>query len=165
MRKKPSIGLLALLTALGLGLASCSNRTALDPEEPEQSAEVNPAGQGATVPGLVRVRLTPDLADKIGTRALSADDPALRSSDAPMSDLLRSIGAREVRPVFIMEPAYEKRMRRAGLHLWYDIILDESAGESTTLRSASEVADLPGVDLVEQVPLYRTMDEPVFVPL
>lgn len=165
MRQMSSMGLLALFLTLGLGLASCSDRTALDPEEPEQSAEVDPAGQGATVPGLVRVRLTPDLADKIGTRALSADDPALRSSDAPMSDLLRSIGAREVRPVFIMEPAYEKRMRQAGLHLWYDIILDESAGESTTLRSASQVADLPGVDLVEQVPLYRTMDEPVFFPL
>ena len=58
-----------------------------------------------------------------------------------------------VRRTFAHGGRYEERMRKAGLHLWYDVEFDESipvtkAGESLRL--------IDGVDIVEYMPVMRS---------
>ena len=49
---------------------------------------------------------------------------------------------------------YEERMRRAGLHLWYDI---DFAASTPLTRASEKLMHLDGVDIVEFVPVILSV--------
>lgn len=55
---------------------------------------------------------------------------------------------------------YEERMRKEGLHLWYDVEFDESA---PLTKAGDDLSNIDGVEFVEYVPVMVFQDEtPVF---
>lgn len=55
---------------------------------------------------------------------------------------------------------YEKRMRKEGLHLWYNVEFDESV---PLTKAGDDLRDIEGIELVEYVPAIKVHDEtPVF---
>lgn len=94
------------------------------------------------VPGKARIKISEELATDIEAGELTLMDGAT---------MRRSIshGGR-----------YEERMRRAGLHLWYDIEFEES---TPLTRASEELMHLDGVDIVEFVPVISSFSStPVF---
>lgn len=158
MTMKSRFFLLIALSML-LGTASCTSERRGVVEMPsERPTEVVPTNGVMT--NLLRVKLSETYQARVGERSLRATDDGDWTTNVPeLTECLKEIGAVEVRPLFPIDPKFEKRMRRAGLHLWYDIVLDESKANGAHTRALAEVKQLPGVEIVEQVPIYRQMDE------
>ena len=93
-----------------------------------------PAVNGHYVPGKAVVRMSEGL--------VSAIESGQRSCEI--------IPGATVRRTFAHGGIYEERMRKAGLHLWYDVEFDESRPLTKTGES---LLDVEGVDLVEYVPV------------
>lgn len=156
---KNRLFLFIALASLLLGTASCTSERGGAMEVPsEKPTEVVPAEGVLT--NIVRVKLSETYQNNVGERSLRATVDGDWETNVPeLTKCLKEIGAVEVRPLFPIDPKFEKRMRRAGLHLWYDIVLDESKSKGVQTRALEEVKQLPGVEIVEQVPIYRQMDQ------
>ena len=57
---------------------------------------------------------------------------------------------------------YEERTRRAGLHLWYDIEVDENV---PLTKATTDIAKLEGVQVIENVPKIKRTDLPFDDPM
>lgn len=82
----------------------------------------------------------------------------LRSQSPQLQAFMDRIGAVDIIPLFDEgEGAYQERHRRAGLHLWFDVVLSEhtSKGSSTRalLRAIEEVQNLEGITYAEAIPV------------
>lgn len=145
-----SVCAMALITAL----SGCS-REALAPHE---SSSVPPKAEvelgDDVIDDVIRIKVTPELASEL--RGIGADDQPVDLRSIPCSDLrsLSSLGAKTIRPVFPLEARFEKRMKRAGLHLWYDLQLDPRSDTASATRAISSLQDIPGVTQIERVPRY-----------
>ena len=96
-----------------------------------------PTDEAATehyVPGKATVRVSEDLAQSIES------DP---------SETCLIAGAK-VKRTFVHGGKYEERMRRSGLHLWYDVEFEESM----PLTKAGDIlSDISGVEMIEYQPV------------
>lgn len=107
----------------------------------EQSQEE--ANKGA-IPGQLIVKVSEELYThlNIGT---------LRSGNSKVDTYLAEIGAKRISPVFTnLNPEFDKRHKKAGLHLWYTI---EFELEQTVTRAVEHAKSLPGIEYAE--PMYR----------
>ena len=93
-----------------------------------------PAVNGHYVPGKAVVRMSEGLVSAI-------------ESGQRRCEIIPGV---TVRRTFAHGGIYEERMRKAGLHLWYDVEFDESRPLTKTGES---LLDVEGVDLVEYVPV------------
>lgn len=109
----------------------------------------------ATFPDVIRVCFDEKSAEQI-ERALSSR--GLRSLGGDVSALIERLDAVELSRVFPHAGKYEKRTRKEGLHLWYDIMLRPEADPKRAREAQEEAmklaATLSEVTFVEQV--YRT---------
>lgn len=64
-----------------------------------------------------------------------------------------------VRRTFANGGRYEERMRKAGLHLWYDVEFDESM---SLTKAGESLRRIEGVDVVEYMPVMRSHAESPF---
>lgn len=64
-----------------------------------------------------------------------------------------------VRRTFTHGGRYEERMRKAGLHLWYDIEFDETM---SLTKAGESLRRVEGVEIVEYIPVMRTNDASPF---
>lgn len=154
--------LYTLLLGIGLTIPSgCAKDRIAKEDMPDPNIIApNETPSRDVIPNLLRVKLTEDYAEKLGQQALRANgDGKLRTSIADLTQCLEEIGAKEIRPVFTLEPQFEKRMKREGLHLWYDIVIDDSQASNTRSAKLRSVSDLSGVQIVEEVPRYNRNDE------
>ena len=154
---KNRLFLFIALASLLLGTASCTSERGGAMEVPsEKPTEVVPAEGVLT--NIVRVKLSETYQNNVGERSLRATVDGDWETNVPdLTKCLKEIGAVEMRPLFPIDTKFEKRMRRAGLHIWYDIVLDESKSKGVQTRALEAVKQLPGVEIVEQVPIYRQM--------
>lgn len=123
----------------------------LNTEVEEVNEDVQNPGYEA---GVLRVKLTPEMGEQI---SISSEGQKLRSGVSHLDEYMASIHAVSMEPVFKLDKRFEKRHRKAGLHLWYEIKFDDSITTTRALRSAQS---LPGVDIVEEVPIF-TQEETV----
>ena len=77
----------------------------------------------------------------------------LESVDAVAALLSDAISVLAVTPTFPDDPRYTERHREAGLHLWYTVQYD---GDAPATRAASDLAQLPGIEIAEGVPTLRS---------
>ena len=118
--------------------ASCARESVEEQAAlPEPSAIEVPAG---SVPGHIRVKFK--------------QEPSLATSDGLD---LSALGEYTMTRTFPPAGKWEERHRAAGLHLWYDIIFDESV---PLTKAGQDALALEGVDVVEFVPrmLSKALD-------
>lgn len=87
---------------------------------------------GRELPGIVRVKVTPQMAialekqaNSSGALVKTASQTALRTGIISFDALSSELKATKMRRVFPYHPRFEKRQVKAGLNLWYDIEIDE----------------------------------------
>ncbi len=131
-----------MIAAVGV-LGSCAHEKIATDSPERETAYVDADG---IVPGWVRIKLTDDAAP---LRAGTFTRGGFESGNGPIDEVAARLGATEVRPVFPEDPRFEKRHRRYGLHLWYDIRI---ADDVAVTRAAADMANVPGVAHVE--PIY-----------
>ncbi len=69
-----------------------------------------------------------------------------RTGTKTIDDIADRIGATELRPIFTVGGKFEQRQREAGLHLWYEVVFDESV---PVTRAVPRFSDIDGIELVE----------------
>ncbi|MDO4692739.1 MAG: S8 family serine peptidase [Porphyromonadaceae bacterium] len=132
---------IALALAAATILAGCRQN---DLELPKQRSSIplaqQPQGSEHTLPYVIRLRFSPEGGRQI-EQLLASDNP--KQVDLQSVPLLKALSATHLERVFPYAGKYEERTRREGLHLWYDITLDEtlSLAEAREARQkAMEVA-------------------------
>ncbi len=143
----------ALLAGVAVAMVSCAS---------EQTVGVSGGtGDNAvvssddyTVKGWVRIRLDDDAGElRVGEFTRGAAE----TGNPELDKVAAKLGATEVRRVFGTDPRFTARHRRYGLHLWYDIKIDESI---SVTRAGDELLHVPGVAHVQ--PIYKVQRvEPV----
>lgn len=99
------------------------------------------------VRGWVRVKLA-EAATPLKVGAFTRGE--VESGDPALDAIAARLGATEIRRVYADGGRFAARRRRFGLHLWYDIRIDEQVPVS---RAEASLAELAGVVCVE--PIYR----------
>lgn len=137
--------LLGGLVALLMLFFSCSKISeAPMAEEDDESIkrETLYGDESNYISGVVRVKLTEDFYHNLQLNQL-------RGESNKVDAYLAEIGAKSMSPVFTnLNPKYEKRHKKAGLHLWFNIELDQTR---VVTRAAEDIKDLPGMQIVEPV--------------
>lgn len=145
---------LAILAAVAL-CASCVR-------EPVNEGGVRPSGDETyndadnVLKGWVRIKLDKDAAPlNVGTFTRGEAE----TGNAELDAIAAQFGATEVRRVFNEGGKYAERRRKFGLHLWYDIKIDESA---TVTRAVETIKDVPGVAHVQPIRMVNFIgSEPI----
>ena len=148
MRRTPYILTAFLAAAFMIFNVSCSRD-----ERPEQQNDiVRTHGReykaSCFEPDIIRVKLNSALADSLRTDengVVNLESSGVKSVD----NLISSIGVTSMRRTFAPAGEFEPRTREAGLHLWYDVYFDESAGLT---RAGGEMDEIEGFDIVEYSP-------------
>lgn len=134
-----------LIAAAVLALGSCTREIT---DGGSLTGSTNTSTDNENVfPGWVRLKLTPDAAPlNVGvfTRGYS------ESGNSQLDEIAAKLGATEIRKVYSDGGKFAERRRRHGLHLWYDLKIDESI---SVTRAQSEVESIPGVDVAQ--PIYK----------
>lgn len=146
------VGLLALVFA-----TSCSTERGVDTEhkgndKTKEAIASNHPTHGM-LKGVIRVQLSEDIANSFSIR--SASDGSLRSGFSNMDTFLQEIGATNMEPVFVIDPRFEKRMKKYGLHLFYDVTFEPE--KTSTQRALRAVKDVPEITIAEEIPEYKMM--------
>lgn len=147
---------LALLVSTG-----CSRDIEIFEEQipTHNSPEVFNAGRtSGFFTDVVRVKFTPELANRI-EGSLRATTSGLRSTEGEINDFLLGVKALKVTRVFPHAGKYESRQRKAGLHLWYDISIDDKNSDTPQIalqRAMNVVRSLSGVQVAEEVRVLKT---------
>ena len=129
--------LVVVIIAMALLAFGCTREPVSEvllPDSPAQTFKV-PAG---SIPGIIRVKFK--------------QEPGLTKSSLPE---LPALGNYSMTRTFPPAGKWEERHRRAGLHLWYDIIFDESI---PLTRAGAEVSALPEISIMSFVPEIRPSD-------
>lgn len=148
-----------ILISLGMTLlASCrQDIEVVYPEIQNVQTEVLPTLHPRGVyPNVLRVKFTPQLVTRIEAK-LQGDGRELRALNPEVHQFLETIDAVNLERVFPDAGEFEARQRAAGLHLWYDIKLqDADDGTYQALSLAlREARELSGVQIAEEVPILQ----------
>ncbi|HIW97345.1 MAG TPA: S8 family serine peptidase [Candidatus Tidjanibacter gallistercoris] len=145
--------------AAAFAIAACTRDPLSEPFAAPADAETGQnGGEEDYVAGWVRVRLAENaLPLHVGkfTRGEAA------SGNRALDEVAARFGATEIRRVFAEGGRFAERRRRFGLHLWYDIRIDENA---SVTRAGGELASVPGIDHVQPIWRIRWADNPVAMP-
>lgn len=130
-----------LYTAIALLAVSCAQAT---PDTLPVQEEAPAAIQAATgsLPGRIRIKLKHEIAD---TKAAGLD--------------LSALGNYTMVRTFPEAGKWEARHRAAGLHLWYDLIFDESL---PLTKAGNALLNQDLIDIVEFVPEIKAQSEPYY---
>ena len=155
---KRKIAICCILAQM-IALASCQTepmQVKAGPEVEETTAESD-----ACVPGVMRLQLTEDIADKL-IKSASANGGIVDVSDIP--EELAAMNVESLKPCFYIGGRYEKMQRKHGLHLWFEAGLAESTPVTKAVSAAGRTAGC----VVSAEPVYRvkemsvTMNDPYY---
>lgn len=144
---------------LSVILSSCE--TVLTESPLYDTGKTESAGQENTVSGKLRIKVTEDLAEILLS---GRDNDGVISSDILSENGLgKESGIEKVSTSFLIGGKFEARQKAAGLHLWYDIVLDP---DFASTKSTEDIMDIPGLSAVEPVMKIKTasvMNDPRLV--
>ena len=134
---KKAFHIIPILSAILL--MSCQQETVSSIKIQEEAAEMN-----HYVPGKAVVKISDALAEKL--EAEGNGDGIIQGGT--------------MKRTFQPGGKYEKRMRKEGLHLWYNVEFDESV---PLTKAGNDLLNIEGIELVEYIPMIRVLDDaPVF---
>lgn len=148
-----------IYAALGLVmLASCAQDIDITEANIAPTAEqaVSVQQYRGMLPNVIRIKVEPNVADRI-ERQLRSNPGALRSFDPAMDKMLQSIGALSVERVFPHAGEFEARQRNAGLHLWYEVDIEDSgkAPYEALAFALTQSREVEGIQMAEGVPMLQ----------
>ncbi|KGL47392.1 S8 family serine peptidase [Porphyromonas cangingivalis] len=147
-----------LLTLLGVSmtLGGCrQDDLDLPVQDPEQLAiETIVDNTEETLPNVIRVRFSEVEGERI-EHLLQEQRESANKSETHSIPILEEIKATHMERVFPYAGKYEERTRRAGLHLWYDITLENEGSEAELMaardRAMALIEKSSGVTATELV--------------
>ena len=141
---------LICIISMALAVAGCTREPVMtDVADPSGTADIISNDNTDIVPGWVRIRLNDD-SEPLRTGVFTRGE--VNSGNPAIDQIAAQRGATEIRPVFPTDPRFEERHRKYGLHLWFDLKIDESL---SVTRAGRELQSVPGVAIVE--PHYRAV--------
>lgn len=140
---KSMIKLRYLIIISFLLLGGCTQEIMIKSAADDNSENLN--SNDAVIKGVIRVKLTKEYGDNF---IITKSSHTIESGQVAIDNYLKLIGAKSMERVFPYAGEYEKRTRKEGLHLWYDITFDKSTPVS---KAVSEARHLPGVEIVEEI--------------
>lgn len=166
----------AVTAAVVLMAPGCEMRV---PEEPEatsgESGDDDDSGSGSPttsstdsfIPGVVRVKLSPEAAAAMVSEGETKADPtkaANSSSRTVLTKAAATLGTTvTMKRVFPYAGKFEARTHEAGLDRWYELKFDES---TPLTKAGAAVSELAGVDVMEFSPkIVRAYDPDDFIVL
>ncbi|MEA4916239.1 S8 family serine peptidase [Proteiniphilum sp.] len=129
-----------------LSFVACTNEIVLQ-DEKEAAGEPQQIIEQLYEEGYVRILVSEDLSDKMETTARSG---GLRSAAMAADDIVSQVKIRSMERTFPYAGRFEERTRKAGLHLWYDVIFDTEVPIHEAKQNLSAVR---GVRKVEYRPV------------
>ncbi len=154
MRKTKLI--LPVLAALAAG--ACTREPVVEPV-PQTGITQRPTQEDAGyVNGWIRIKLAEDM------HALNTGEftrGGFDSGDEYLDEVAERLGATEIRRVFAEGGKFAERRRKFGLHLWYDIRIDDAV---SVTRAGQDIADVPGISHVQPVYKIKWADDPTVMP-
>lgn len=136
-----------LLAGVLLAAASCTRETIMSTDKPSTDKPAVSYDQNTVEEGWIRIKLADDT-KALATGAFTRG--AVASGMPDIDKVAAELGATEIRVVFPDDPRHTARHRRYGLHLWYDVKIDEAIPVS---RAESEFASLESVAYAG--PIYK----------
>lgn len=110
--------------------------------------------------GFIRIKLKEEV---LGELQLNTVGGKMQTGIMEIDRLAEQLRTSKMERVFPYGGKFEPRMRKAGLHLWYDIEFDETIPVS---RAISDFSDIPGVEIVEPIlQIKRLGDEEEVIPV
>lgn len=109
---------------------------------------------GEPVPGKVIIEISEELLDELEISKLG--ELQMRSAPSQMKLALNEVKAEKVERLFPIDPRYEGRKRRMGMHLWYIVTVDEHTDMAQAMQVMSGVA---GVTHVEYEPVMQPLSD------
>lgn len=132
---------LPLLVLLGM---ACTDEVILESED----VSVQLPDNGIICPGMVNVKLSPELAARLNVATRSMDEAV--TGEAGIDEVTARLGKARLVRIFSPAGKYEARQRKVGLDRWYRVECDES----TDIESAVEAyRNVSGVEYAG--PVYR----------
>lgn len=129
------------------GIASCAKESSPSMSN-DNTSEGNYSDFSDVIPGWIRIKLS-ESAMPLRVGAFTRGEAA--SGNERIDEVAANMGATEIRRVFNDGGKFAERRRSYGLHLWYDIKIDESIPVS---RAGRAFAATEGVEIVE--PIVKT---------
>lgn len=105
--------------------------------------------------GVIRVKLEPTVAQQLGN-APKTRGGIVSTGIQPFDKINKDIKAVEMKRVFPYAPKFEERMRKHGLHLWYEISYD---AQLTPEQAADKYKSVSGIKIAE---IVRVQDLPKY---
>ncbi len=157
MYMKKSLFVMAAATVAALASCSMEPETAVEivPDRPQTSEN-----DDSVLPGWVRIKLSDD-SQPLTTGAFTRG--TVRTGNDRLDEIVDQLGVVEVRRVFRDAGKFEAKHRKHGLHLWYDLKIDDSM---PVTRAAVDLSDIPGIACSEPIATARFYAaEPVVDPV
>ncbi|MEH0158419.1 subtilase family N-terminal domain-containing protein [Limibacter armeniacum] len=99
-----------------------------------------------TLPGVIRIKLKEEsgVLQKVGSQAVttSSMQQPLSIGIAPFDALNTQYNAQSMKRVFPHGGKYEDRQRHHGLHLWYEIAIDQNASVTAAAKDYSRLGEV-----------------------
>lgn len=150
---------------LAICCASCKNdrldQSQIANNDTEQDALISGDGiatlrYGKPILGKVIIKIAEE---HLNDMQISEDgEIQLRSVPSMMSTALNKINASKAERYFRIDPRFEQEKRDMGMHLWYEVTIDESTDMVMALQTLSQV---PGIECVEYEPEMMMLGEPI----
>ncbi len=137
-----------LPVALASVLWACSVDEQLEPQTEIPAATASDKG---TVPGVMSVKVSEELADRL---LEYADAKGELNEDGVALLRIEGLNVTGVKTAFMIGGKFESRQRAAGLHRWFRISYDESVPVS---KAAGNAAAAPGIEFAEPVMKIKKM--------
>lgn len=141
----------------GVLLGGCAQDRFIDtPPDSKTVATQGTSFSEQGIPGVAHVKVENDILSEI--KRISPNGVTLQSAPSLLANTLHSIQATDLRPLFHMDPRFEKRMRREGLDCWYEVRFDEKQDLQQTLTALSQSKLFTIVEpvFVNSIPTVKT---------
>ena len=132
------------------GLMSCNNSEITGPEKEPESILIE--NETDYLPGMIRIKVTEELAEVLEQQ--TDGNKMLTRSDV-VNDVIHALGAESIQRTFPPAGKFEVRTRKAGLHLWYDVVFDK---KMPLTRAVKDFSKIQGVTIVEPRPRIYQID-------
>lgn len=121
----------------GVLLGGCAQDSFTDtPPDSKAVAATGTSLNQQGIPGIAHVKVKNDILSEI--KKISPNGVTLQSAPSLLANTLHSIQATDLRPLFHIDPRFEKRMRREGLDCWYEVKFDERQDLQQILTTLSQ---------------------------
>lgn len=101
------------------------------------------AQEGTYVPGKVRVKFTEEgISSFAQMKSTKTDDGVVLTGVAEVDELNMAYKTTSLKRVFPYSPKFEQRHRKHGLHLWYELNIDENVNPLTASKSYQDIENV-----------------------